>query len=126
MRESNIKLGDTVLVKQPKANKLSTPFNPVPFVVEEKKGSMITASDGHKTVTRNSSMFKVVPSHIEHTGNHTQEMDQDVSANPQPLEIQELDKITKAYCRPTTITKADKASREIRRLRIRSVLVQEN
>ena len=51
VRESNIKLGDTVLIKQPKANKLSTPFNPVPLVVEEKKGSMITASDGHKTVT---------------------------------------------------------------------------
>ena len=96
VRESNIKLGDTVLVKQPKANKLSTPFNPVPLVVEEKQGSMITASDGHKTVTRNSSMFKVVPSHIEHTGNHTQEMNEDVSANPQPLEIQELDKITKS------------------------------
>ena len=93
VRESNIKLGDTVLVKQPKAKKLSTPFNPVPLVVEEKKKSMITASDGHKTVTRNSSMFKVVPSHIEHTGNHTQDMNEDVSANPQPLEIQELDKI---------------------------------
>ena len=33
-RESKIKLGDTVLVKQPKTNKLSTPFSPAPLVVE--------------------------------------------------------------------------------------------
>ena len=44
-RESKIKLGDTVLVKQPKTNKLRTPFSPVPLVNEEKKGSMVTASD---------------------------------------------------------------------------------
>ena len=37
VRESNIKLGNTVLIKQPKANKLSIPFNPVALVVEEQK-----------------------------------------------------------------------------------------
>lgn len=50
-----------VLVKQPKRDKLSTPINPNPFVVKEKKGTMVTAHNGSKTITRNSSMFKVIP-----------------------------------------------------------------
>jgi len=45
-KSSGIKLEDTVLVRQPKKNKLSTPYSPEPLVVEEKKGSMVTASDG--------------------------------------------------------------------------------
>lgn len=45
VREGKIKLEDTVLIKQPKCNKLSPPFSPVPIVVEEKNGSMVTASD---------------------------------------------------------------------------------
>ena len=126
VRESNIKLGDTVLIKQPKANKLSTPFNPVPLVVEEKKGSMITASDGHKIVTRNSSMFKVVPSHIEHTGNHTQEMNEDVSANPQPLEIQELDKIAKSSSPTAGLRRSQRQTRPPARFADYVLLVQEN
>ena len=61
VKPSDIKPGDTVLVRQPKKNKLSTPFDPEPLVVEEKKESMVTASDGFKSITRNSSMFKVIP-----------------------------------------------------------------
>ena len=64
-KQSDIKPGDTVLVKQPKKNKLSTPFNLEPLVVEEKKGSMVTASDGFKSITRNSSMFKVIPPNLK-------------------------------------------------------------
>ena len=43
-KESCIKPGDTVLLKQPKENKFSAPYNPQPFVVEKKKGTMVTAS----------------------------------------------------------------------------------
>ena len=63
-QERKISPGETVLMKQPKQNKLSTPYNPQPFVVEGTKGSMITVSDGSETVTRNSSNFKVVPKHF--------------------------------------------------------------
>ena len=57
-----IDTGDTVLVKQPRLNKLSTPFNPTPLVVTERKGTMVTAqrSDGSQ-VTRNVSMFRSIP-----------------------------------------------------------------
>ena len=53
---------DTVLVKQPRLNKLWTPFNPTPPVVTEKKGTMVIAQrgDGSK-VTRNVSMFRSIP-----------------------------------------------------------------
>ena len=64
-KPSDIKPGDTVLARQPKKNKLSTPFNPEPLVVEEKKISMVTASDGFKSITRNSSMFKVIPPNLK-------------------------------------------------------------
>jgi len=59
-KPSVIHPGDAVLVKQHKKNKLSTPFEPNPYVVETVKGPMITAqrmSDGRHTV-RNSSHFK--------------------------------------------------------------------
>lgn len=50
-QEKEIKPGEVVLMRQPKKNKLSTPFNPKPFVVEEKKGSKVTVSNGSQTVT---------------------------------------------------------------------------
>ena len=40
---SDIKTGDFVLLKQQKQNKLSTPFNPIPMIVTDTKGSMLTA-----------------------------------------------------------------------------------
>ena len=56
-----IDVGDTVLVKQPRLNKLSTPFNPTPLVVMERKGTMVTAlrGDGSKA-TR---IFLHIPQH---------------------------------------------------------------
>lgn len=52
--------GDAVLIKQPKTNKLSTPFNPKPCKVVSRKGSMITVKQGKHSITRNSSYFKPV------------------------------------------------------------------
>ena len=59
--EHNLQVGDTVLVRQQKQNKLSTPCNPTPFIVEKVKGNMFTATNSQYTVTRNSSLFKAVP-----------------------------------------------------------------
>ncbi|VDI15408.1 Hypothetical predicted protein [Mytilus galloprovincialis] len=54
-------VGDTVLVKQEKKDKLSTPYNPQPLTIKNKKGSMITATnEQQKDITRNSSHFKKV------------------------------------------------------------------
>ena len=62
-----------MLVRQPKKNKLSTPFYPEPLVVEEKKGSMVTASDGFKSITRNSSMFKIIPKNLKAEGDRREQ-----------------------------------------------------
>ena len=62
-----------MLVRQPKKNKLSTLLNPEPLVVEEKKGSMVTASDGFKSTTRNSSMFKIIPKNLKAEGDRREQ-----------------------------------------------------
>ncbi|CAC5395690.1 unnamed protein product [Mytilus coruscus] len=55
------KIGDTVLVRQDKQNKLSTPYNSNPYKIVERNGTMLTAKrdDGHM-ITRNSSFYKQV------------------------------------------------------------------
>ncbi len=52
--------GDSVLVKNEKKGKLIPMYNPEPQVVVYRKGDMVTASDGHKKMTRNASQFKKV------------------------------------------------------------------
>ena len=66
-REAALLLGDYVLVKQPKKNKWTTPYEPVFYVVREIRGSQITArriTDG-RTVCRDASQFKVANSVME-------------------------------------------------------------
>lgn len=62
-KESYIKEGDTVLVKTPKENKLSTPFSSKPYIVKERNGSQITAERGGQTIVRNSSHYKKIKVH---------------------------------------------------------------
>ena len=58
IKDSDIQVGDTVLVKQPKTGKFSTPYYPVPLEVTKKNHSMLTAEGADRRVTRNSSHFK--------------------------------------------------------------------
>ena len=64
-KHSEMTPGDYVLVKQPKKNTLTTPYNATPCLVKETKGSMITARrpDG-SLITRNSLHFRRLPPHI--------------------------------------------------------------
>ncbi len=55
---STLKVGDFVLVRQKKQNKLTPPYDPKPLQITKKKGSMITAERDGWRVTRNSSHFK--------------------------------------------------------------------
>ena len=68
-QQSNLKVGDKVLVRQEKRNKFTSPFDPKPFKIIKKKGSMITAQRGDRQITRNSSYFKLVrhPSQLSET-----------------------------------------------------------
>ena len=58
---SELKVGDSVLVRQQRDNKLTTPFNPEPLQISQRKGTMITAKNSHRSITRNSSFFKKIP-----------------------------------------------------------------
>ena len=68
-RENNLLLGDYVLVKRPKRNKWSTPYEPVFYVVCSIQDSQITArhvTDG-RTVCRDASQFKLANAMINTT-----------------------------------------------------------
>ena len=59
--ENNLLLGDYVLVKQPKRNKWSTPYEPVFYAMCSIQGTQIMArrvTDG-RTVCRDASQFKL-------------------------------------------------------------------
>ena len=60
-KPSTLKEGDTVLVKQAKRNKKTPQFDPNPYHIIQKKGSMIIASRTGHTITRNASHFKGIP-----------------------------------------------------------------
>ena len=57
---SPLKIGDIVLARQRKQNKLSIRFDSNPFQVVRKKGTMVTAYRNGKYITRNISHFKVI------------------------------------------------------------------
>ena len=59
-KPSSINVGDLVLVRQRKENKLSTHFNPSPFCVTSKKGAKIIVCQNGKHITRNTSHFKLI------------------------------------------------------------------
>ena len=61
VKHSDIKVGDTVLVKRPfNTQKGNTPYIPAPMTVTKVKGTMMTANGNGQSVTRNSSFFKKI------------------------------------------------------------------
>ena len=58
IKDSDVQVGDTVLVKEPKLDKFCTPYHPVPLTVTSKNHSMLTAEGGDRKVTRNYFCFK--------------------------------------------------------------------
>ena len=43
---------------------MSTPFKPEPLEIKDKKGNIVTAQNAERTVTRNASFFKKLPSSV--------------------------------------------------------------
>ena len=61
VKPSNLFEGDKVLAKRdPSHKKSTTPYDPNPYVVRGRKGTMITARRKDREITRNSSFFKKV------------------------------------------------------------------
>jgi len=80
---TDLSVGDKVLIKRPRQNKMSTPFKPEPLQITHKRGSMITAQNGERTITRNSSFFKKLPSNIPV---HPVPSDQEEQSTPETVE----------------------------------------
>ncbi|XP_052806647.1 uncharacterized protein K02A2.6-like [Mya arenaria] len=64
--------GDPVLVKQPKQNKLTTPFSHKWGYVVRRKGSMVTVRYDGREMTRDAAHFKLVPVPPTHSQQHKQ------------------------------------------------------
>lgn len=55
-----LKIGDVVLVRQRKHNKFTTRFDPTPFEVVRKTGTIVMVYRDSKYITRNISQFKAI------------------------------------------------------------------
>ena len=60
VKPSLLEKGDTVLLKNNHKSKRFSPYDPRPYEVVGKKGSMVTARSDSTSVTRNSSFFKPI------------------------------------------------------------------
>ena len=63
-QENTIGPREVVLTRQPKWKTLGPPFNSRPLIAQEKKECMVPASNASKTITNNSSHFKVIPRNL--------------------------------------------------------------
>ena len=60
--QPTVRIGDRVLLKAPKVNKLSTPYHKEPFTVVHKKGNMVTVKGANdQSYSRNVTFVKKVP-----------------------------------------------------------------
>eukprot|EP00795_Rhopilema_esculentum_P002221 gene2221-17826_t len=87
-KESEIKVGDTVICLQKRTNKLVPKFSPERFIVQERKGTKILVKNRRHIITRNVSHFKRVPA----TDSYNNE-EEDISDSDSKKEKKEQEKI---------------------------------
>ena len=90
-RVPDVHVGDRVLVRQPKLNKFTAPYLPETLTVVARKGSMVTAGNNRRSITRNSSFFKKVsvpPTHSPEVQPNDLEAIEDIPAEDEatPME----------------------------------------
>ena len=87
MKESSIKVGDTVLVKQKRRNKLTSRFNKTPYVVIQCKGTQVIAENDQKhRVKRNVSHFKKFENTVDRSEETESELEDELVGNDNDLE----------------------------------------
>ena len=101
---SNIKIGDQVLVRQPRQNKLTSRFSTTRYTVTERNKSQVTARsrNGH-TITRNVSHFKpiLISKHCEIDTDTDTEDERKTTSNYQD-QAQNADDHNQSPTAPTT------------------------
>ena len=85
-RASNINPSDKVLVHKGKPHQRKTEpyYEPHPYTVIDKKGSMITASDGKHNITRNSSKFKPLKTDVQPINQELMDEQDDIGIEEEP------------------------------------------
>ncbi|KAK3742186.1 hypothetical protein QZH41_012077 [Actinostola sp. cb2023] len=85
-RSSNINPNDKVLVHKgkPHQGKTEPYYEPHPYTVIDKKGSMITASDGKNNITRNSSKFKPLKTDVQPINQELMDEQDDIGIEEEP------------------------------------------
>ena len=87
-KPSKVDVGDLVLVRQRKQNKLSMRFDPPPFRVTSKRGTMVTARRNDKYITRNTSHFKLVDPAIKEMTDDEEEDDDESTDGEQGTSVE--------------------------------------
>ena len=74
-----LQIGDRILVKQRKLNKLTSIFKATPYIVIETEGTLIKAKEenSNRVVTRNISHFRRIPKDAVFPNNTSDESDDD-------------------------------------------------
>ena len=102
IKDSDIQFGDTVLLKQPKMGKFSTPYHPVPLTVTNKNHSMLTPEVHDRRVTRNSSNFKKLHQ------DHADPVSVDINSSADPVSVD-----TNSSADPTSVDTSSSASAQV-------------
>ncbi len=119
VKPSAIEVGDTVIVRRdnPNLQKSETPYQRDTLTVAHKKGSMVTAENGSRSITRNTSFFKKVPSDQDVPGDRSTSVQDDGS---EPENIMPNEPITPSIVNAETKTvispRPQRAVRKPRRL----------
>ena len=82
-KESRIQIGDRVLIKQRRRNKLSTNFGTTPYVIVSANGSRLTAECNGHEITRNASFFKRFNGNMIPDDDHDLEEQQQTATTPE-------------------------------------------
>ena len=72
-------MGDLVLAKQQYKNKFSSKFDTVPYTVIQRKGTMITAENKKRRITRNVSHFKKFKAWVDSQNDNDCDAEQDMT-----------------------------------------------
>ena len=82
--ESQVRVGDYVLVQQPMQNKLTSCYDPSPYRVTKQEGTMITAERPTRNIQHFKLLSKDIPSNIFDKGEKDKLEDDILEHRPQP------------------------------------------
>ena len=100
--QSNLTVGDQVLGRRPKRNKLTPRFILKPYEITDIKGTTITDRRKEHQITRNCCHFKLVTgsSNAEISDNESEETDENAVNNPNIEEVQGREDVGRENAEP--------------------------